>query len=229
MTETPPVIAVDGPAAAGKGTLARRLAEALDFAHLDTGLLYRAIGLALLQGGQDPSDEAAAVAAAEKMAEYDLGNPDLRQERVAAAATKLAVFQAVRGYLLRFQREFAAHPPGGKRGAVVEGRDIGTVVLPEAPCKLFLTASLEARAERRLKELRERGTESIGISRILKEMRERDTRDQNRAIAPLRPAEGAVIIDTTELDADAAFKAAMKIIRSQRSQVGERLIDGKEP
>jgi len=227
VTGVSPVIAVDGPAAAGKGTLARRLAEALDFAHLDTGLLYRAIGLALLDGGQDPSDEVAAVAAAEKMAEYDLGNPDLRQERVAAAATKLAVFQAVRGHLLRFQRDFAARPPGGKKGAVVEGRDIGTVVLPGAPCKLFLTASLEARAERRLKELRERGTESIGISRILKEMRERDARDQNRAVAPLCPAEGAVIIDTTELDADAAFKAAMEIIRSLRSLIGQGLIDKK--
>jgi len=210
------VIAVDGPAAAGKGTLARRLAEALDYAHLDTGLLYRAIGLALLRAGADPAEEAAAVAAAERLKTLDLGDPELRQDHVAAAATKLAVFPAVRDQLLRFQRDFAARPPGGKKGAVIEGRDIGTVVLPDAPCKLFLTASLEVRAERRLKELRERGVESIRSSRILKEMRERDARDQNRAVAPLRPAEGAVTIDTTELDADAAFEAAMNIIRSQR-------------
>lgn len=222
MTDGPArVIAVDGPAAAGKGTLARRIAEALDFAHLDTGLLYRAIGLALLRAGKDPEDAAAAAAVAQKVASLDLGDGELRQDHVAAAAAKLAVFPEVRAHLLQFQRDFAARPPGGKKGAVVEGRDIGTVVLPNAPCKLFLTASLEVRAKRRLKELRERGVESIGSSRILKAMGERDARDQGRTVAPLCPAEGAVTVDTTELDADAAFEAAMKIIRSQRPFVDE--------
>lgn len=217
MTERPFVVAIDGPAASGKGTLARRLAAALDLAHLDTGLFYRAIGLAILRAGQAPSDEAAAVAAAQGLAPEALEDPELRQDHVAEAATKVAALPAVRACLLPLQRAFAACPPVGKKGVVVEGRDIGTVVLPAAHAKLFLTASLEIRAERRLKELRERGVKGIR-SRILREMRERDQRDATRAIAPLRPAEDAVTLDTTELDADAAFEAAMKIIRSQRQR-----------
>ena len=215
MTMEPLVIAIDGPAAAGKGTLARRIAEALDFAHLDTGLLYRAIGLAVLRAKQDPTDEAAALAAAEGPESFRLDDPALRQDDVADAAAKVAALPAVRERLLQFQRDFAAAPPDGKRGSVVEGRDIGTKVLPHANLKLFLTAALEIRAERRLKELRERGLESIP-SRLLQEMRERDERDENRPVSPLRPAEDARMLDTTELDADAAFEAAMTIIRSHR-------------
>ncbi|MCE2509690.1 MAG: (d)CMP kinase [Alphaproteobacteria bacterium] len=214
MTDGPLVIAIDGPAAAGKGTLARRIAEALDFAHLDTGLLYRAIGFAVLQAKQDPSDEAAVLAAVEEPESLRLGDPALRRDDVADAAAKVATLPGVRKRLLQFQRDFAAAPPGGKKGAVVEGRDIGTVVLPAANLKIFLTAALEIRADRRLKELRERGLQSIR-SQLLREMRERDERDEKRAVSPLRPAEDAAVLDTTELDADAAFEAAMTIIRSQ--------------
>ena len=215
MTTGPLVIAIDGPAAAGKGTLARRIAEALDFAHLDTGLLYRAIGLIMLRAKQDPMDEAAALAAAEGLESFQLDDPALRQDDVASAAAKVAALPVVRERLLRFQRDFAAAPPDGKRGSVVEGRDIGTVVLPDASLKLFLTAALEMRAERRLKELRGRGLKSIR-SQLLREMRERDESDENRPVSPLRPAEDARMLDTTDLDAYAAFEAAMAIIRSQR-------------
>lgn len=215
MRGKPLVIAIDGPAAAGKGTLARRVAEALDFAHLDTGLLYRAIGFAVLRAGKNPMDEAAVLATVTGPDALHLDDPALRQDDVADAAAKVATLPGVRKRLLQFQRDFAAAPPGGKKGAVVEGRDIGTAVLPDANLKIFLTAALEIRAERRLKELRERGLQSIR-SQLLREMRERDQRDQNRAVSPLRPAEDAVTLDTTELDADAAFEAAMTIIRSQK-------------
>jgi len=215
VTMGPLVIAIDGPAAAGKGTLARRIAKALDFSHLDTGLLYRAIGLAVLQAKKDPTDETIALVAAEGLESFQLNDPALRQDDVAGAAAKVAALPKVRERLLQFQRDFAIAPPDGKRGSVVEGRDIGTVVLPDANLKIFLTAAIEIRAERRLKELRERGLKSIR-SQLLREMRERDRRDENRAVSPLRPAEDAVMLDTTDLDADAVFETAMTIIRSQR-------------
>ncbi|MGB1547296.1 MAG: (d)CMP kinase, partial [Alphaproteobacteria bacterium] len=171
MRGKPLVIAIDGPAAAGKGTLARRVAEALDFAHLDTGLLYRAIGFAVLRAGKNPMDEAAVLATVTGPDALHLDDPALRQDDVADAAAKVATLPGVRKRLLQFQRDFAAAPPGGKKGAVVEGRDIGTAVLPDANLKIFLTAALEIRAERRLKELRERGLQSIR-SQLLREMRE---------------------------------------------------------
>ena len=210
------IIAVDGPAAAGKGTLARRLAAHLKLAYLDTGLLYRAVGLAVLKAGGDPDDPDAAARAARTLDAADLGDPELRGDRAAGAASRVAAIPRVRKELLEFQRRFATSPPGGAAGAVLDGRDIGTVVCPDADAKLFVTASLEARAGRRLKELRERGVEAIH-SRVLEDMQERDARDRKRAVSPLVPAADAYVLDTTELDADAAFAQALDYINSRGS------------
>ena len=204
------IIAVDGPAAAGKGTLARRLALALNLAYLDTGALYRAVGLSVLRAGGDPADEAAAVEAAENLDRSILDDPELRGDAAAGAASKVAAIPAVRQVLLAFQRDLAANPPAGKRGAILDGRDIGTVVCPMADVKIFVTASAEVRAERRLKELQARGIEAI-YADVLQDMKERDARDQARAVAPLVPAEDATILDTTDLDADDAFEQALAI------------------
>lgn len=208
------LLAVDGPAASGKGTLARRLAAALDLAYLDTGLLYRAVGVAVLDRGFDPSDPAAAEAAARALSPGALDDAGLRGDAAAVAASKVAAIPAVRAALLAFQRDFARHPPGGARGAILDGRDIGTVVCPDADAKLFVTASLEKRAERRLKELQERGVETIH-ERVLQDMKDRDARDSQRSVAPLVPAEDAFVLDTTSLDADAAFAAALGHISSR--------------
>jgi cytidylate kinase len=196
------VIAIDGPAAAGKGTLARRLADHLNFAYLDTGLLYRAVGARAQLGGCDPVDAAAALTPA------DLEDPALRLDAAAQAASRVAANPAVRQALLDFQRRFAQSPPRGAGGAVLDGRDIGTVVCPEATLKLFITASLEERATRRLKELRQRGSEAIDTD-VLRDMRERDSRDSARSVAPLEPAADSVIIDTSGLGPDAVFAAAL--------------------
>lgn len=209
------VIAIDGPAAAGKGTLARRLAHHLGFAYLDTGLLYRAVAAKLIEthGGIEPE---AAAAAAKALAPADLDRPDLRGDDVAEVASKVAAMGEVRAALLSFQRTFAATPPGNRPGAVLDGRDIATVVCPDADCKLFVTASLEVRAERRLKELRQRGVGAIH-SRVLREMQERDARDSQRSVAPLVPARDAVVIDTSTLDAEHAFAAALEIVDARMS------------
>jgi cytidylate kinase len=208
------IIAVDGPAAAGKGTLARRLARQLDLAFLDTGSLYRAVGLAVLGAGGDPEDEGAAAKAAQSLDPASLDDPALRSDAAADAASKVAAIPAVRAALLAFQRDFAHHPPDGKRGAVLDGRDIGTAVCPDAEIKIFVTASVEARALRRFKELRERGIEAIQ-AQVLQDMKERDARDQARAVAPLVPAEDAYVLDTTDLDAEAAFEHALAHIDSR--------------
>jgi len=211
------IIAVDGPVAAGKGTLARRLAEALDYAYLDTGSIYRAVAAKILAGGGDPGDPATAEAAARGLTAIDLQRDDLRLEEVGRAASQVAALPAVRAALLDFQRNFAASPPGGAAGAVLDGRDIGTVVCPEADVKFFLTASVEARAERRHKELIQRGEESI-YARVLQDLRERDARDSGRETAPLRAAEDAVRLDTSHMDADQAFDAAMAVIARRPDQ-----------
>jgi cytidylate kinase len=202
------IVAVDGPVAAGKGTLARRLAAALDCAYLDTGSIYRAVAAKILVAGGDPEDPETAAAAAKALQPIDLERDDLRLETVSQAASKVAAIPAVRAALLDFQRRFAAAPPGGQNGAVLDGRDIGTVVCPDADVKFFLTASVEARALRRHKELLERGEESI-YARVLQDLRERDARDSGRATAPLRAAEDAVRLDTSAMDADRAFEVAM--------------------
>jgi CMP/dCMP kinase len=209
------IVAIDGPAAAGKGTLARRLAAHFHFAFLDTGLLYRATALHLIEAGRGADDTAAAETAARRVNAADLADPRLRGEAVAQLASSVAVIPAVRAALLQFQRDFAARPPGGKTGAVLDGRDIGTVVCPDAAAKVFVTASQEVRARRRLKELRERGTEAI-YGAVLQDMQDRDARDSQRRTAPLRPADDAFVLDTTDLDADAAFAAARDYVASKR-------------
>ena len=211
------IIAIDGPAAAGKGTLAHRLAEHFGLAILDTGLLYRAVGMKLVRNGQDTDDPAtaapAAAQAAETLTAQDLEADDLRIDAAADAASQVSAFPAVRAALLEFQRSFAANPPDGAKGAVLDGRDIGTIVCPDADHKLFVTASAEVRAERRFKELRERGLDVIH-GRVLADMKERDTRDSQRTVSPLEPAKDAFLLDTSDLDADQAFAAALKFIHS---------------
>jgi len=207
----PFIVAIDGPAASGKGTLARRLAEHFGLAHLDTGKLYRATAFLVLAAGADPADPAAAVAAARRVDPARLADPALLSEEVAQASSIVAAIPAVRAALLDRQREFAAHPPAPFRGSVLDGRDIGTAVCPEATVKLFVTASREARAERRARELRERGATVI-YGDVLQDMKERDARDSGRRVAPLAAAPDAVTIDTTGLDADQVFELASGII-----------------
>jgi cytidylate kinase len=209
------IIAVDGLAATGKGTLARRIAAELDFAYLDTGLLYRAVGHALLVSGKDPADPKAAVAAAKMLGMIESADPELlRSDEVGQAASKASVIPEVRSSLLKFQQDFAASPPDGKKGAVLDGRDIGTVIAPHAPIKIFVTASPEIRAHRRFLELQERG-ENVTEATILADMKARDKRDQERAIAPAVPAEDAVILDTSSLDRDEVFRKALLIVEEK--------------
>ncbi len=202
------VVALDGPAAAGKGTLARRLADHYRLAYLDTGALYRAVGIAVLRQGLDPADEIAAVAAARDLSPALLTDPEIRTEAGGQAASKVGAIPAVRAALLDWQRHFAAKPPAGSQGAILDGRDIGTVVCPDAPVKIFITASTEARAQRRFKELQEKGAGAI-YARVLQDMQERDARDQDRAVAPLTPAADALVIDTSALTADQVFDRAV--------------------
>ncbi len=209
------IVTVDGPSASGKGTLARRLAAALDFALLDTGLLYRAVGAAVLAAGGDPAEPAVAAAAARSLDLAALDPAPLRREAVGQAASVVAANPEVRAALLDHQRRFAAAPPGDKAGAVLDGRDIGTVVCPRAEVKIFVTASPEARARRRHKELLERGEARI-YARVVAEMRERDRRDSERAAAPLQPAPDAEVLDTTALDAEEVFRAALEIVERKR-------------
>ncbi len=200
------IIAIDGPAAAGKGTLARRVAAALNLPYLDTGLLYRAVGRLVLEAGADPADAAAAAAAARALTEADLARHDLRGPAADKAASQVAGIAEVRAALLDYQRRY-----GTARGAVLDGRDIGTIVFPEADVKLFVTASLEARAARRHAELAARG-EDVAVAAVRAELAARDEADRTRAAAPLKPAADAVRIDTTEMDADAAFARALELI-----------------
>lgn len=209
------IIAIDGPAGSGKGTLAKKLAAHFGFAHLDTGLIYRAVGHAMLRAGLDPEDATSAERAAKALDPATFADPALRGDDAANAASKVSAIPAVRAALLEFQRRFAASPPGGAPGAVLDGRDVGTVVCPDAPVKLFLTATPEVRAERRVKELRERGLEAI-YARVLQDLNERDARDRARAVAPLTPATDALVLDTSTLDADAVFDLALRHIAARR-------------
>jgi cytidylate kinase len=203
-----PVIAIDGPAASGKGTLARRLAAALGLPHLDTGLLYRAVGRRVLLAGADPTDVPAATAAAEALVPGDLDRTDLRGPDADRAASAVATVPGVRAALVQFQRRFAED-----RGAVLDGRDIGTVIFPDAQVKLFITASPKARAQRRWRELRARG-EPTDMVEVETAMNARDLQDAARESAPLRPAADAIHIDTTALDADAAFELALQTVNT---------------
>jgi len=203
------IIAIDGPAAAGKGTLARRLAAHLGLPYLDTGLLYRATGRRVLDAGADPADPAAATAAAQSLRPEDLDRPDLRTPEAALAASAVAAVPAVRAALLEFQRSF-----GRARGAVLDGRDIGTVVFPDAPVKFYVTASAEARARRRWLELQAAGS-TIPLAQVEAETRQRDAQDAERATAPMKPAPDALVLDTTALDAEAAHTAALAQLQAR--------------
>ena len=206
----PLTIAIDGPASSGKGTLARRLSEYLDFPYLDTGSIYRAVGLKLIYSDQDPHDEDAAREAALSLDEQDLTNPRLRQERIGMAASVISAIPEVRAILLDFQRNFAK---SGK-GAILDGRDIGTVVCPDADLKIFITASLETRAQRRHRELQGENIEVVYES-VLADLHERDERDATRSVAPLIPAEDAIVIDTSNLDADDVFQQVLEIVQER--------------
>jgi cytidylate kinase len=211
------IIALDGPAAAGKGTLARSLAARLNLAYLDTGSLYRATGVAVLRAGGDPGDPKAAEAAARVLDITTFQPADLRTEAAGLAASKVATQPAVRAALLDFQRNFAHRPPAGKAGAVLDGRDIGTVVCPDAEVKIFVTASLEERTRRRVKELRDKG-ETVIEARVFADMAARDAADSNRATAPLKPADDALVLDTSTLDAEGALAAALAYIESKQKK-----------
>ena len=211
MGHRPFVVAIDGPAASGKGTLALRLAERFGLAHLDTGALYRATALLVLDGTGDPTDPMTAESAARHVDPRLLADPRLREGAVASAASVVAAIPEVRRALLGLQRDFAAHPPAPARGAVLDGRDIGTVVCPAADVKLFITANTEARAARRVKELREQGTPAI-YENVLQDLKQRDARDSERRTAPLAVAADAEVIDTTTLDADVVFERACGVV-----------------
>lgn len=207
----PLLIAVDGPVAAGKGTLARRLADHYGLAFLDTGALYRAVALRLVREGCTNPTEAESTAHALGLTDSDLSSDDLRGEAVGQMASRIAAFSGVRAALLVFQRQFAAQPPAGRPGAVLDGRDIGTVVCPQASVKLFVTARPEVRARRRYLELAARGL-SVTLDEVLADLLERDARDQTRTDAPLKPAPDAQVLDTSDLDAEGAFSAACAFI-----------------
>ncbi len=208
------IIAIDGPAASGKGTIARRVAERYRLPHLDTGLLYRAVAAALLAEDRDLYDEAAAVAAARGLGLTDFDEAVLRTRQMGEAASVVAAMPRVRAALIDAQRAFAARPGG----AVLDGRDIGTVVCPEAEVKIFVTASAAQRAQRRALELIQRG-EKADYQAILADIIRRDARDSTREAAPLRPAGDAVTLDTTNLGVEAASAEAIRIVEAARIRV----------
>jgi len=209
VTKLPPVIAIDGTFASGKGTLAKRLAAHYGFHYLDTGKLYRAAGRDCLAAGGDPDDAKAAARAARAIDPKSLEDPSLKNSEIASAASKLAVHPDVRAALLEFQRRFAAKAPG----AVLDGRDIGTVICPDAAVKLFIDAMPAERARRRHAELTGYG-EDISYETVAAQLAERDARDKGRALAPLRPADDSHLIDTTHLAIDEVFAAALRVTQA---------------
>ncbi len=209
----PFVIAVDGPAASGKGTIAVGLGQAFGLPVLDTGLLYRCVGVMMQKAGQDLDDADAAAAAAALLTADQLDDPALRTRAAGEAASRVAVHPRVRDALLEFQRTFALQD----QGAVLDGRDIGTVIAPDAPAKLFVTASPEVRAERRWKQLKGQG-EAVGLGDILADIRRRDARDGGRDAAPMKPAPDAVLLDTSEMTIERAADAARRIVEAARAR-----------
>jgi cytidylate kinase len=204
------IIAVDGPTASGKGTIARALAAHFGLPHLDTGLLYRAVGRQVFLDGGNPDDAGDALAAC-SFPDGLLLDPELRSEASGGLASRVSVHHSVREALYERQRAFATQPGG----AVLDGRDIGTVIAPDAEVKLFVTARLEARAQRRWKEMQARG-EAVSLEEIAEDLRRRDERDRNRAEAPLREAEGAVVIDTSGMGIEEAIAAAVAAVENDR-------------
>ena len=209
------IIAIDGPAASGKGTLGKRLAAHYGLRHLDTGLIYRAVAKALLDGGCRPDDVAAAVAAAKALDPARFDEAVLKSHAVGEAASIVSAIPELRAALIAFQRNFAAKPPG----AVLDGRDIGTVICPHADVKIFVTATPAVRASRRAAEYRAQGL-TIDQTAVLADIMKRDERDQNRTAAPLRQAQDAHLLDTTHLDIDAAIRAAIDIVEATRAGRG---------
>jgi cytidylate kinase len=209
------IIAIDGPAASGKGTLGKKLAAHYGLRHLDTGLIYRAVAKALLDAGRRPDDKAAAVAAAKALDPARFDELTLKTPAVGEAASIVSAIPQVREALLAFQREFAAIPPG----AVLDGRDIGTVICPDADVKIFVTAAPDARARRRAAEYRASGKD-IDEAAVLADIRKRDERDSTRAAAPLKQAADAHLLDTTHLAIDAAIRAAIDIVEATRAGRG---------
>jgi cytidylate kinase len=209
------IIAIDGPAASGKGTLGKKLATHYGLRHLDTGLIYRAVAKALLDAGSKPDDVAAAVAAAKALDPAKFDEAALKGPTIGEAASIVSAIPELRTVLVGFQRDFAAKPPG----AVLDGRDIGTVICPDADAKIFVTASAEVRARRRTAEYRAQGKE-IDEKAVLADIVKRDARDQNRAAAPLKQAQDAHLLDTTHLDIDAAIRAAIDIVEATRAGRG---------
>ena len=207
------VIAIDGTAACGKGTIARLLARHYGFAHLDSGALYRLVALGVLDERGDPSNPAHAVASARRIDTSAIDDPRLRSARVGEASSQVAPIPEVRAAIFDFQRQFGTHPPGGARGAVIDGRDIGTVICPDATAKLFIDARPEVRARRRWLELQAQNTNPLpDIAAVEEELRVRDARDRSRPVAPLRQAEDAVLLDTSDLDIEAAFAKALELV-----------------
>jgi cytidylate kinase len=209
------IIAIDGPAASGKGTIAKRLAIRYGFRHLDTGLIYRAVAKALMDAGVPLDDHKRAAAAAVTLDSSQFDEQALKSHAVGEAASRISVIPEVRAALFNFQQEFAALPPG----AVLDGRDIGTVIAPNAEVKIFVIATPEVRAKRRALELRGRG-EMVNEAEILADIMRRDERDTARAVAPLKPAADAHLLDTTHLDIDAAVRAAIDIVEAVRAGRG---------
>jgi CMP/dCMP kinase len=209
------IIAVDGPAASGKGTLGKRLAAHYGLRHLDTGLIYRAVAKALLDGGRRPDDVAAAVAAAKALDPARFDEAVLKSHAVGEAASVVSAIPELRAALIAFQRDFAAKSPG----AVLDGRDIGTVICPHADVKIFVTATPAVRASRRAAEYRAQGL-TIDQTTVLADIMKRDERDQNRTAAPLKQAQDAHLLDTTHLDIDAAIRAAIDIVEATRAGRG---------
>jgi len=203
------IIAIDGPAASGKGTLGKRLARHYGYRHLDTGVIYRAVAKALLDAGADLTDEMLAVSAAMELDPEKFGNPILKTQRVGEAASVVAAIPGVRQVLVNFQRQFAADPPG----AVLDGRDIGTVVCPDADVKIFVVADPQVRARRRTLEARARGEEADEAA-VLADILKRDERDRNRSVSPLRPAPDAHTLDNSNLDIEAGVRAAIAIVEA---------------
>jgi cytidylate kinase len=206
------IIAIDGPAASGKGTLAKRLAAHYGLHHLDTGVIYRAVAHALLGMGADLQDEAAAVRAAQGLDPKTFDNPALKSHQVGSAASVVSAIPRVREVLVEFQRQFASQPPG----AVLDGRDIGTVICPGAEVKIFVVADPAVRARRRTLEARGRGEEADEAA-ILADILARDERDQNRAVAPLKPARDAYLLDNSNLDIEGGVRAAIDIVEAVRA------------
>ena len=206
------IIAIDGPAASGKGTLGKRLAKHYGYRHLDTGVIYRAVAYALLEAGADPHNEMLAVSAALALDPETFGNPILKTQRVGEAASIVSAFPGVREVLVNFQRQFAADPPG----AVLDGRDIGTVICPNADVKIFVVADPKIRARRRTLEARARGEEADEAA-VLADILQRDQRDKNRAAAPLKRAPDAYLLDNSNLDIEGGVRAAIDIVEAVRA------------